>query len=64
MQKIFVCTGSYNKIDVSEVNACLKIYNAKVVSITPFFEPTTSSNTIQHGNYGVIITVESDSPYF
>lgn len=63
MQKVFVCAGGSN-MDISDVNECLRnnsIYNAKVISVTPFFEPVASPNTLHNGNYGVVIVIEADA---
>ena len=62
MQKVFDCHGDkFSNIDLEDANLFLiEVPGSKVVSVTHYFQPIQSPNTISHGQYGVIIVVDTN----
>ena len=60
MQQVFIVEKAISWSNLTDVNAELKRYrDAKVVSITPFFQPVSAGSSIhQEGNYGAIIVID------
>ena len=60
MQQVFIIEKANGRLNLEDVNTELRRYNdAKVVSITPFFQPVSAGSSIhQEGNYGAIIVID------
>lgn len=60
MQKVFIVEKVISWSNLTNVNNELRQYpDAKVVSVTPFFQQVSAGSSIhQEGNYGAIIVID------
>ena len=60
MQQVFIIEKANGGSNLTDVNTELRRYNdAKVVSVTPFFQQVRAGSSIhQEGNYGAIIVID------
>ena len=60
MQQVFIIEKANGRLNLEDVNTELRRYNdAKVVSVTPFFQQVSAGSSIhQEGNYGAIIVID------
>ena len=60
MQQVFIIEKVNGRSNLEDVNTELRRYNdAKVVSVTPFFQQVSAGSSIhQEGNYGAIIVID------
>lgn len=60
MQQVFIIEKANGGSNLEDVNTELRRYNdAKVVSVTPFFQQVSAGSSIhQEGNYGAIIVID------
>ena len=60
MQKVFIIEKANIGSNLEDLNDELRRYrNAKVVSVTPFFQQVSAGSSMhQEGNYGAIIVID------
>ena len=60
MQKVFIVEKAISWSNITDVNNELRRYrDAKVVSVTPFFQQVSAGSSMhQEGNYGAIIVID------
>ena len=60
MQQVFIIEKANGRSNLEDVNTELRRYNdAKVVSVTPFFQQVSAGSSMhQEGNYGAIIVID------
>ena len=60
MQKVFIVEKTISWSNLEDLNDELRRYrDAKVVSVTPFFQQVSAGSSMhQEGNYGVIIVID------
>lgn len=60
MQKVFIVEKTIGWSSLIDLNSVLRQYrDAKVVSVTPFFQPVSAGSSMhQEGNYGAIIVID------
>ena len=60
MQKVFIVEKTISWSNLTNLNSALRQYrDAKVVSVTPFFQQVSAGSSMhQEGNYGAIIVID------
>ena len=60
MQKVFIIEKANTGSNLEDLNDELRRYrDAKVVSVTPFFQQVSAGSSMhQEGNYGAIIVID------